>query len=350
MGGDGRRDGEEGGALPTPDMMKIFKLLADAKIGAVTEWLEASLLSDGAGDPSRKVLIFAHHRSVHSAIAEFLQKRLQPSEWIHITGATPLAERSHRLGTFQQEPRCRFAVLALTACGVGLNLACADTAVFAELCWNPSTLEQAEARIHRMGQKASHVNVYYLTAGEGDKSPDSAMFGALVKKSRASARVVDGGASSRNDLGNVLIATPVPRRVDVAEEQARGARMQALPGECAASGSDGHNTARDVHGKRRARDEPPASSPERPTPTRRRLEKAAALAGSSADLPVELSDEEDEAARPVRAPEETAWSSAPRQQGGHACSLGGLERRCDRSGLVRGRGGARSQRYRRVSS
>ena len=59
-----------------------------------------------------------------------------------------------------------------------------------------------------------------------------------------------------------------------------------------------------------------------PSVRRRRAatREAAALAGSSADLPVELSDEEDEAARPVRAPEETAWSSAPRQQGGHARS------------------------------
>ena len=195
--------------------MRIFRLLAEAKVGAVTEWLDASLLSEGA-DPSRKSLIFAHHHSVHSGIADFLRKKLAADEWIHITGTTPQAERMQQLSRFQQQPKCRFAVLALTACGVGLNLACADTAVFAELCWNPSTLEQAEARIHRMGQKASHVSIYYLTAGEGEKSPDSAMFGALVKKSRAAARVVDGGAAPRNDLGAVGVP---PRRAEQAVEQ-----------------------------------------------------------------------------------------------------------------------------------
>ena len=114
-------------------------------------------------------------------------------------------------------PRCRFAVLALTACGVGLNLACADTAVFVELCWTPSMLEQAEARVHRMGQKASHVSIYFLTAGEGSDSPDSAMFGALVNKSRAAARVVDGGAPI-NDLGSIGMQSPPSRR---AEESAQ---------------------------------------------------------------------------------------------------------------------------------
>ena len=48
---------------------------------------------------------------------------------------------------------------------MGLNLSCADKACFAELCWTPATLEQAEARVHRMGQQASHVNVYYLLGG-----------------------------------------------------------------------------------------------------------------------------------------------------------------------------------------
>ena len=108
------------------------------------------------------------------------------------------------------------------------QLACADTAVFAELCWN-RPLEQAEARIHRMGQKASHVNVYYLTAGEGDKSPDSAMFGALVKSRGV------GACRRRRRLiaerfGQRVNRNARAQAVDVAEEQARGARMQAFPG------------------------------------------------------------------------------------------------------------------------
>ena len=72
-------------------------------------------------------------------------------------------------------------------------MAPADGAVHRRACAPQATLEQAEARIHRMGQLASHVHVYYLLGGEGDGSLDEVMFGALVRKSRAAARAVDGG-------------------------------------------------------------------------------------------------------------------------------------------------------------
>eukprot|EP00966_Prymnesium_polylepis_P002652 60927-Prymnesium_polylepis.1 len=202
-GGCASGDEEEGSgaaSLPTPEVMRAFAMLADAKACAVCEWLESSLL-DGS-DTGGKTLVFAHHHSMHDAIGAFFGKALRADEWIRITGKTPQSERSELLCTFRTSPRCRFAVLALTACGVGLNLACADTAVFAELCWNPSTLEQAEARIHRMGQQATHVNVYYLLGGDEEDGPDNAMFGALVRKSRDAARAVDGGALP-DDLGAV---------------------------------------------------------------------------------------------------------------------------------------------------
>jgi hypothetical protein len=44
---------------------------------------------------------------------------------------------------------------SLTAAGVGLTLTAADTMVFVEDDYVPATLEQAEARIHRIGQKSS---------------------------------------------------------------------------------------------------------------------------------------------------------------------------------------------------
>ena len=84
-------------------------------------------------------------------------------------------------------------VLALQACGVGLNLAVADICVFAELCGYPSALEQAEARVHRMGQTAGSVFIYYLVAGEDD-SPDAIMFNALASKADTLGRVLDAQA------------------------------------------------------------------------------------------------------------------------------------------------------------
>ena len=61
--------------------------------------------------------------------------------------------------------QCRMALLALQACGAGLNLEVANICVFVKLCWTPKTLKQTEAHVHRMGEQAADVLMYYLVAG-----------------------------------------------------------------------------------------------------------------------------------------------------------------------------------------
>lgn len=56
------------------------------------------------------------------------------------------------------------ALLSITACGHGLNLTAASTAVFAELYWVPGQIMQAEDRCHRMGTTHSTINVHYCIA------------------------------------------------------------------------------------------------------------------------------------------------------------------------------------------
>lgn len=314
---------EEG--LPTPELMRMFRLLADAKRDAVKEWIEASLFEDSSFGTTRKALVFAHHHSVHEALAELCTAKLPRGAWIQVTGHTPRAERDALLRRFQTDAQCRFALLALTACGVGLNLACADTAVFTELCWSPSTMEQAEARIHRIGQAASHVNVYYLTAGEGRESPDSAMFGALVKKSQRAAKVVDG-TEEPNCLSRAAVHH-TPRREaaaalavgEEADEAAGGEAASDEQEEDLADIDDGVTRYKPVAGMRRPREGANAEHAE--ASSRRRIDFGEGSSGSGASAgsssthaavraggggsaadPLCLSDSEDEAGAPPAAP------------------------------------------------
>ena len=120
-----RPEGDEIDSLPSHEIMKIFKLLAEAKQGAVCDWLHTSFFDEQAGVKT-KVLIFAHHKCVHEKLAEFFKKQLGEGScgdsWVHITGETSPSERRKQLDMFKSADRCRFAVLALTACGSGLNL------------------------------------------------------------------------------------------------------------------------------------------------------------------------------------------------------------------------------------
>ena len=163
---------------------------------------------------------------MHEALAAFCSEKLAAGEWVQVTGRTPASQRGAALESFKSEPRCRFALLALTACSQGLNLACADTCVFTELAWSTTLMEQAEARVHRIGQRAGRVNLYYLTA-DGPDSPDGLLYNALSKKARAAAAVVDGGRPA-DDLADAQLLSP-PRRREPGET--RGAREAGEAGE-----------------------------------------------------------------------------------------------------------------------
>ncbi|KAL1528809.1 hypothetical protein AB1Y20_010133 [Prymnesium parvum] len=197
---------------PLPSVMAAFHASATAKARAVCEWLGEALFQGEKGNlaVSGKTLLFAHHHVMHDALALFFSSHLDEQQWIHVTGETRSGDRFERITRFQQDPSCRAAVLALSACSQGLNLAMADTVIFTELCWSPSELEQAEARAHRMGQTASQVSIYYLLVG-GETFPlDSIMFKTLVKKSAASSNVLDGRPPSQ-DLRTSAIVPPPQR-------------------------------------------------------------------------------------------------------------------------------------------
>lgn len=61
---------------------------------------------------------------------------------IRIDGQTAPEERTIQCSRFQENPRCRAAVLSVTAAGTGLTLTAASRVFFAELFWNPGALAQ----------------------------------------------------------------------------------------------------------------------------------------------------------------------------------------------------------------
>lgn len=126
-----------------------------------------------------KVVVFTYHRSV----LEALQKMWKDSA-VHIQGGDDDSERQQAINKFITIDKIRIMIISIMAGGTGLDglQKVCSTAVFCELPYNPSTLEQAEDRLHRIGQN-SHVDVYHLLV---DNSCDTTVHQLLtVKQKRA---------------------------------------------------------------------------------------------------------------------------------------------------------------------
>ncbi|XP_011314127.1 SWI/SNF-related matrix-associated actin-dependent regulator of chromatin subfamily A-like protein 1 [Fopius arisanus] len=112
-------------------------------------------------DKKEKFIIFAHHQCVLDKISEVLDKN--GIRYVRIDGKTLPDARKQSVDEFQVSENCLAAVLSITAANSGITLTAASLVVFAELYWNPAELTQAEARVHRIGQR-NYVVIQYLIA------------------------------------------------------------------------------------------------------------------------------------------------------------------------------------------
>jgi SWI/SNF-related matrix-associated actin-dependent regulator 1 of chromatin subfamily A len=155
---------------------KAFSLTAREKLIAVKSWLCSSEFRRPFFLENRKCLIFAHHIVMLYGIRDWMNE--QEVSCICISGATSRQERDEQLMRFKNDSECKVAVLSIEIAATGLTLVQASLVVFAELKWTPADHQQAEDRVHRIGQ-VRDVEIYYLHA-EG--SIDDRIWEILEKK------------------------------------------------------------------------------------------------------------------------------------------------------------------------
>ena len=95
------------------------------------------------------------------------------------------------------------AILGVTAAGIGITLTASSLCVFAELYWVAAVLAQAEARIHRGGQRKLCRAEYLIQPG----SLDEYMFTVLNRKQRDSVEILDRGGAGRDAFNLATMAT-----------------------------------------------------------------------------------------------------------------------------------------------
>ena len=144
--------------INNPDAyMSVLEALSRAKTPKLIEFIKEEFIEVG-----KQTIVF----SLHKEALKQLQERFKDKVAL-ITGEQSSKERERVLKAFKEGS---VQILGITyVCGAeGLNLQHCQYAVYHSYPWTSALFEQAQARIHRPGQKEKTFH-YVLTSGECDR-------------------------------------------------------------------------------------------------------------------------------------------------------------------------------------
>lgn len=169
----------------------------EAKKRAVVQWIKDYL------EVNDKLVVFIyHHDSYEYLMAEFAKIA------VGITGETPADKRQGIVDKFQSDGKVRLFIGQIKASGVGLTLTKANATAFVEFGTTAPQHEQAEDRVHRIGQTADCVMAYYLIL---DNSIENDIMATLERRNKDLKKVLnneDGASmfSTDEDMGRAVLA------------------------------------------------------------------------------------------------------------------------------------------------
>ncbi len=154
----------------------LRRLAARGKLGPALGWIDDFLASE------EPLVVFASHREIQEMIVQRFPAAL------HVVGADAAAERDAAVQAFQDADGPQLIVCSTRVAGQGITLTRASNVAFLELEWSPAMHDQAEDRLHRIGQRDA-VTAWYLLAAE---SIDESMAEVLARKRGIVGAVTDG--------------------------------------------------------------------------------------------------------------------------------------------------------------
>jgi len=172
---------------PLPQGM-MLNMLSDLRhiCGRIKVDYAADWINDYRQQTGNPIVVFTHHRDVMSGLAGLLTEHKVEL----INGSTSSKKRQAIVDDFQSGS-IDILICNTIAAKEGITLTAADTVLFLEREWVPSDEEQAEDRVHRIGQESGHVHAVYLSCvGTIDEH-----FDRIVEQKRQVIKaVLDGGS------------------------------------------------------------------------------------------------------------------------------------------------------------
>ena len=131
-------------------------------------------------------MVFTRHREIGDALLEAFPGAACATGRLDADGRAAEVER------FQTDDACRLIVCSLDAAGVGLTMTAASNVAFVELGWTPAAHDQAEDRVHRIGQEEAVTAWYLLAADTIDER-----IAAVIDRKRELVRAATDGDARR---------------------------------------------------------------------------------------------------------------------------------------------------------
>ena len=168
---------------------QLRQLAASGKLPTALAWIADFRAS---GEP---LVVFAEHRAVQRAVIERFP------DAAHILGSDTGINRQRAVDAFQSEDGPQLIVCSMRAASQGITLTRASNVAFLELDWTPARHDQAEDRLHRIGQDRG-VTAWYLLA---PNTIDETMAELLQRKRSLIGAVTDGDVRNEERLVDAVV-------------------------------------------------------------------------------------------------------------------------------------------------
>ena len=123
----------------------------EAKKTAMLQWIKDYLSIND------KLVVFVYHKDDFDFVLENFKDIS-----VGINGETEVKQRQKNIDKFQGDEKIKLFVGQIKACGAGITLTASKATCFIEFGQTVVQHEQAEDRVHRIGQEADSVQAYYL--------------------------------------------------------------------------------------------------------------------------------------------------------------------------------------------